>query len=174
MEGVLLGGVLDLLIGDTLSKAILISISLQLFTQIQLGADKDARACSGRGFHLTYPFLAGVFERIALHETEANDEAVGVCIGYRPEATKVLMTCRIPNLKLHLTTLIVLGAIVRVEDSWLVQRWERLLRPCHDNTSLADRSIADEHEFHVVLLVLIDERLAYYLYHSYLDVVIIC
>ena len=82
------------------------------------------------------------------------------------------MTCRIPNLELHLTTLIVLGAIVRVEDSWLVQRWERLLSPCHDNTSLADCSIADEHEFHVVLLVLIDERLC--LYHYYLDEVIIC
>ena len=109
-----------------------------------------------------------------MHKTEADDEAISVGVGYRPEATKVLMTSRIPYLELDLAALIVLGAIVGVKDSGLVQRWERLLRPGHDNTSLADGGVADEHEFHVMLLVLIDERLGYYLYHSDIDDVIIC
>ena len=174
LEGVLLGGVLDILIADTLSEAILISTPLQLLSQIQLSADENARTCTRCSFDLTYPLLAGVFERVALHKTEANDEAISVSVGYRPEATKVLMTSRIPYLKLDLASLIVLRAIVGVKDSGLVQRWERLLRPGHDNTSLADGGVANEHEFHVMLLVLIDERLGYYLYHSDIDDVIYC
>ena len=174
LEGVLLCGVLDFLIGNTISEAILISISLQLLSQIQLGADKDTRACTRRCFDLTYPLLAGVFERVALHETEANDEAISVSVGYRPQTTKVLMTCRIPYLKLDLAALIVLRAVVGIKDSGLIQRWERLLRPGHDNTSLADGGVADEHELHVMFLVLIDERLSYNLYHSDIDDVIIC
>ena len=174
LEGVLLGGVLDFLIGNTISEAILISISLQLLSQIQLGADKDARTCTRRSFHLTYPLLAGVFERVALHKTEANDKAISVSVGYRPQTTKVLMTSRIPYLKLDLAALIVLRAVVGIKDSGLIQRWERLLRPGHDNTSLADGGVADEHELHVMLLVLIDERLGYNLYHSDIDDVITC
>ena len=61
LEGVLLSGVLDFLIANTISEAILISIPLQLFSQIQFGADKDARACTRCCFDLTYPLLAGVF-----------------------------------------------------------------------------------------------------------------
>ena len=92
-----------------------------------------------------------------MHEREADDETVGIGVSNWAETTQVLVTSGVPDLQLDFTTLVVLGSIVGVKHGWFIQGGEGLLCPCHDNGGLADSSITDEYELHVVLLVLINQ-----------------
>ena len=159
LEGVLLGGCLDFSIADALSKLGSVSLAFELFSQVELGAYEDAGASPCCGLDLSDPLLAGVLKRVALHQTETDDETVCVCVSNRAETTQIFVTSCVPNLKLHFTALVALRSVVRVEHCRLVQRGERLLSPRHDDRGLADGSISDKDQLHVVLLVLIDLHL---------------
>ena len=80
LESVLLGSGLDLSISDALTELGFVAGALELFSQIKLRTNEDARAGTCRRLDLTNPLLAGVLQRVTLHQTEANDEAVGVSI----------------------------------------------------------------------------------------------
>ena len=174
LEGVLFSSCLNLSIWDALTEFCSITISLQLFTEIELGANKNAGASSGSGFDLGDPLAACVFKGVALHEREADDETVGVGVSNWAETTQVLVTSGVPDLQLDFTTLVVLGSIVGVKHGWLIQGGEGLLCPCHDNGGLADSGITDKYELHVVLLVLINQGFClHHCWNSLLDLSLI-
>ena len=77
------------------------------------------------------------------------------------------MTRCVPDLQLHFAALVVLCSIVGIKDSGLVQGGEGLLCPRHDDGGLTHGGVAHEDQLHVVLLILVNERLVVvdYLYH---------
>ena len=77
------------------------------------------------------------------------------------------MASRIPDLELNLGAFVALGSIVSVEDGRFIERGERLLGPRHDDGGFANGSVTHEDKLHVVLLILIDDRLVirYHLHH---------
>jgi len=162
LECVLLGGSLDLSIGDTLSQLGFIATALKLFSQIQLGSNEDAGTGSCCGFDLTDPLLARILERIPLHQAEADDETVSVCIGNRAQATKILVTSCVPNLKLDFAAFVVFGTIVSIEYGGFIETWESFLGPGHDDGGFTHGSVTHKDELHVVFLVLIDQWFSLY------------
>lgn len=62
LEGVLLGGGLDLGVAHAVAQLGLVSGALELLTQVQLRADEDARAGSRRRLDLADPLLARVLQ----------------------------------------------------------------------------------------------------------------
>lgn len=139
-----------------------ITFSLKLFSEVQFGADKDTGAVLGGRFHLCDPLVTRVFEGLAINQTEANQEAVRVGEGNRTQATQIVMPGRIPNLQLHLRTLVILRAIVRVKDGWLVEGRKLFLRPSHDHRRFTHSCVTHEDQLHVVFLVLIDHWFVYF------------
>ncbi len=77
------------------------------------------------------------------------------------------MASRIPDLKLNLGAFVALGSIVSVEDGGFVKWGELLLSPRHDDRGFTNGSITHKDKLHVVLLILIDDRLVirYNLHH---------
>ena len=69
------------------------------------------------------------------------------------------MTSSVPDLELDLATLVILHALIRVEHGWLVQVGELVLSPRYDDRRLSHSSVANEHQLHIVLIVLVDLRL---------------
>lgn len=160
LEGILFGSFFDLLVGDAVSELGSISGALKLLTKIKLGAYENARTCTSGGFDFADPLLAGIFQGITLHQTEADDEAISVCVGNRSESTQVLVTCCVPDLELYLAALVILCTVICIEHSWLVERGEGFLSPSHDDRCLSDGSITNEHKLHIVFLVLVDKGLS--------------
>ena len=155
LEGVLLCSSLDLGIGHALTKLSLITTAFELLSKIELGADEDAGAGASGRLDLGDPLLTSVLQRVTLHQTEANDETVSVSVCDWAETAEIFVTSRVPNLQLHLAALVVLRSVVRIEHCRLVQARENFLCPRHDDGGLSDGGVADEHQLHVMLLVLI-------------------
>ena len=117
----------------TIFQLIWITLSLKLFSEVQFGANKNTRAVFGGSFHLRDPFVASIFQRFAVYQTKADQEAVGVGEGDRAQSSQIIVTGCIPNLELHLRSLVVLGSIVGIKNCRLVKGGEFLLSPSHDN-----------------------------------------
>jgi len=171
----LLGRALDVPLEVELSRLVLkhlrrhaifqliwIAFSLKLFSQIQFGADKNTGTVLGGSFHLCDPFVAGIFQRFAIDQTEADKETVSVGEGDGAQSAKIIVTGGIPNLKLHLSSLVVLGSVVGIKNRRLVKGGEFLLSPSHDYRSFSNGGIADEDQLHVVFLVLINHWFVYF------------
>lgn len=77
------------------------------------------------------------------------------------------MAGRIPDLELNFGAFVALGSIVSVKDGGFVERRERFLSPRHDDRGFTDGSITHKDKLHVVLLILIHDRLVirYDLHH---------
>ena len=133
LEGVLPRSFLDLGIGDAVLEGFSVTVLLVLLSQVELRANKDAGAGAGSRLDLRDPLLAGVLKGGPIHEGEADDEAVGVCVGNRAESAQVFVARSVPNLQFHFAAFVVLRTVVSVEDSWLIEGGERLLGPRHDD-----------------------------------------
>jgi hypothetical protein len=165
LEGELLGSGLNLFVGDTIAELGLVALSLEFFAEIKLGANQDAGACACCCLYFRDPLLAGLLQRVSLHQTETDDEAVCVRVGYRAQTTEIFMTGCVPDLELNFASFVVLGSVVCVEHGGFVERWECLQGPSHNDRGFANCSVTNENELHVVLLVLVHEGFISGLHH---------
>ena len=163
LESVLARSFFNFGICDALTQFGWVARSLQLFAQVQFGANQDAGASSCGCFDLWDPLLTGVFQRVSLHQAEANDETICVCICNRAQTAKIFVTGCVPNLELHFAAFVVFRTVISVEHRRLVQTRENFLSPGHNDWRFPDSCVTHKHQLHVVLLVLIHK--GFCLYH---------